>query len=327
MIQIKNLRKNYGKFPAVDDISFDVADGEILGFLGPNGAGKTTTMKVITGFYPPTDGSVTVEGLDVSEDSLASRQLIGYLPESNPLYPDLTVYEYLDLIAELRQIPKDSRRGRIKKMSEMTGITDRLGQVIGQLSKGYKQRVGLAQAMLHDPKILILDEPTIGLDPNQIVEIRSLIKNLGEQKTVILSTHILPEVQATCDRVVVIHKGKLVADGTMDELQHRFEGQPIIHLELHGEGAEDPEPLSKVHGIEEVERVADPEPNVVQYRLIVTSGTDPRAELYKLAVQRNITLLGMSREIRSLENIFHQLTRTDAAEAEPQPAQVEEAEA
>ncbi|MDP8206229.1 MAG: ATP-binding cassette domain-containing protein [Candidatus Electryonea clarkiae] len=320
MIQIKNLSKHYGKFPAVDDISFDVADGEILGFLGPNGAGKTTTMKVITGYYPPTAGKITVEGIDVEEDSLATRQLIGYLPESNPLYHDLTVYEYLDLIAELRQIPKEKRKERIGQMTEITSITDRLGQVIGQLSKGYRQRVGIAQAMLHDPKILILDEPTIGLDPNQIVEIRSMIKDIGQHKTVILSTHILPEVQATCDRVVVIHEGKLKADSTMEELQRRFSGQPVIDLEIHGEGAEDSEPFSRIHGIESVERLNDPEPNVVLLKLVVTADTDPRADIFRLCVEKNLTLLGMTREIRSLENIFQQLTKLDAAETELEEA-------
>ncbi len=313
MIEIEQLKKHYGRFPAVDGITFSVAKGEILGFLGPNGAGKSTTMKVITGYYPPTAGSVKVNGLDVVDDSLQTRQLIGYLPESNPLYLDLTVYEYLYYIAELRKIPKEMRNTRVREMTEITGLKDRLGQPIGELSKGYKQRVGLAQAMLHDPAILILDEPTIGLDPNQIIEIRSLIKKIGREKTVILSTHILPEVQATCDRVVIINKGKLVADGTPDELQHQFQGQPVIDLEVHGDGTEDLDNYRKVHGVISAERLPDPEPNVVHVRIVQEPNTDPRAELFKLSVDKGWTLLGLSRQIQSLENIFQQLTQVDAA--------------
>ncbi|HEB84106.1 MAG TPA: ATP-binding cassette domain-containing protein [Bacteroidetes bacterium] len=313
MIHIENLKKYYGAFPAVDGISFDVARGEILGFLGPNGAGKTTTMKVITGYYPPTGGVVTVDGLDVVENSLETRQMIGYLPESNPLYHDLTVLEYLELIAELRQIPKERRHARIKEMAAITGILDRLGQPISQLSKGYRQRVGLAQAMLHDPKLLILDEPTIGLDPNQIVEIRSLIKEIGREKTVILSTHILPEVQATCDRVVIIHHGKLVADGTPEELQAKFVGQPVVDLEVRGEGADDLDAWRGVRGVEKVERLKNLELEEVHLRLFLSQGTDARAELFHLCVEKGWTLLGLNRQIQSLEDIFHQLTQIDPA--------------
>ncbi len=313
MIHIENLKKYYGAFPAVDGISFDVARGEILGFLGPNGAGKTTTMKVITGYYPPTGGVVTVDGLDVVENSLETRQMIGYLPESNPLYHDLTVLEYLELIAELRQIPKERRHARIKEMAAITGILDRLGQPISQLSKGYRQRVGLAQAMLHDPKLLILDEPTIGLDPNQIVEIRSLIKEIGREKTVILSTHILPEVQATCDRVVIIHHGKLVADGTPEELQAKFVGQPVVDLEVRGEGADDLDAWRGVRGVERVERLKNLELEEVHLRLFLSQGTDARAELFHLCVEKGWTLLGLNRQIQSLEDIFHQLTQIDPA--------------
>ncbi len=309
MIQIENLRKLYGDFPAVDGITFDVADGEILGFLGPNGAGKTTTMKVITGYYPPTAGKVKVEGLDVVEDSLKTRGLIGYLPESNPLYYDLSVSEYLHFIAEMRSIPKDQQKARILEIGEITGINDRMKQSIGQLSKGYKQRVGLTQAMLHDPQILILDEPTIGLDPNQIVEIRSLIKAIGREKTVILSTHILSEVQATCDRVVIINEGKIVADGTPDELQHRLQGQGVIRLAVHGEGADDIDAYRQVPGVESAERLPDPERNVIGVKLIAARDMDPRGDLFRLCVDKGWTLLGMNREIQSLESIFQQLTR------------------
>ncbi|MBZ0263885.1 ABC transporter ATP-binding protein, partial [bacterium] len=281
----------------------------------PNGAGKSTSMKVITGYYPPTAGSVTIDGLSVVDDSIKTREKIGYLPESNPLYMDLTVYEYLSMIAELRQIPSSERKPRIKKMCEITGITDRLGQVIGQLSKGYKQRVGLAQAMLHEPEILILDEPTIGLDPNQIVEIRSLIKQIGKERTVILSTHILPEVQATCDRVIIINRGKLVADGTPEQLQRKFEGQPIIDLQLKGEGVKDSAAFKSIAGIERVKERGNPATGVASLRLEIKKGSDPREEIFNLAVKNNWVLLEMSREIQSLENIFHQLTQTDPSAA------------
>jgi ABC-2 type transport system ATP-binding protein len=313
MISIENLKKYYGDFPAVDDISFTVQTGEILGFLGPNGAGKTTTMKVITGYYPPTAGRVTVNDRDVVTDSLETRQMIGYLPESTPLYLDLTVSEYLHYIAELRQIPEGERAERIDRITTLTGLTDRMQQPIGQLSKGYRQRVGLAQAMVHDPDILILDEPTIGLDPNQIVEIRSLIREIGREKTVILSTHILPEVQATCDRVVIINEGKIVADGTPDELQSRFEGQAMIDLLVTGEGSDDPDAFQQVHGVVQVEKMPAPEPNVNRFQIMAEQGTDPRGELFRLCVKKEWTLLGMTRKIQSLEDIFQQLTRSDAA--------------
>ncbi len=313
MIHIENLKKYYGKFPAVDDISFDVARGEILGFLGPNGAGKSTTMKVITGYYPPNAGKITIDGHDVTEESLVTREMIGYLPETTPLYLDLTVYEYLKHVAEVRRIPKDLQKQRIKKMVEVTGLTDRLDQTIGKLSKGYRQRVGLAQAMLHEPKVLVLDEPTIGLDPNQIVEIRELIRTIGKERTVILSTHILPEVQATCDRVVIIHEGKIVADGTPDELQHRFQGKPVIYLDVHGDGAGDIEKISALHGVETVEQLEDPEPNVVSLQISTEPGTDPRSDIFRLCVTEGWTLLGMNRKVESLENIFRSLTQTDAA--------------
>jgi len=313
MIHIENLRKLYGTFPAVDGISFDVAQGEILGFLGPNGAGKSTTMKVITGYYPPSEGIVEINGLNVVDHSLETRQLIGYLPESNPLYYELTVYEYLMHVAEMRQIPKNKRDARIKEMAETTGLSERFNQSIGHLSKGYKQRVGLAQAMLHDPKILILDEPTIGLDPNQIVEIRSLIKKIGQEKTVILSTHILPEVQATCDRVVIINNGKLVADGTPDELKAHFQGQPVVYLDVKGEACDDLNNYSSIQGIDSIDQRSSKELDVVSLRFTAVPGSDPREELFKLCVEKGWTLLGLNRQIQSLEDIFQKLTQHDVA--------------
>lgn len=320
MIHIENLKKYYGTFPAVDGISFDVAPGEILGFLGPNGAGKTTTMKVITGYYTPSEGRVEIDGRDVVSDSLATRQMIGYLPESNPLYVELTVYEYLLHIAEMRQIPKENRIDRIEQMASITGLTDRLGQTISKLSKGYRQRVGLAQAMLHDPKILILDEPTIGLDPNQIVEIRSLIKRLGKEKTVILSTHILSEVQATCDRVVIINRGKLIADGTTESLQNQFRGEPTIDLDIEAASGVDIKTLESIQGVTRIETLPDPEPGVTGLRIVCAPDTDLRRDIFKTCVDKKWTILTMKHEIRSLEDVFQQLTSDAEASTQQEEA-------
>ena len=231
-ITVRNLTKLYGEEKAIDDISFDVKTGEILGFLGPNGAGKTTTMKIITCYMPPSAGTVTVNGYDIAKNSLDVRRKIGYLPELNPLYLDMNVLEYLEYSAQLHKMEKPQIRQRMREMVEVCGLSGVRHKDIGELSKGYRQRVGLAQAMIHDPEVLIFDEPTSGLDPNQIVEIRNLIRKLGSAKTVILSTHILSEVQATCDRVIIVNEGKIAADGTPDQLQHEFRGSDIISLEL-----------------------------------------------------------------------------------------------
>ncbi|HXU79767.1 MAG TPA: ATP-binding cassette domain-containing protein, partial [Polyangia bacterium] len=224
MIQVQNLTKDYGPTRAVDGVTFNVRKGEVLGFLGPNGAGKSTTMKMLTCFLAPTGGTAKVAGFDVFDDSLEVRKHIGYLPEDTPIYRDMTVIDYLRFAAEVRGMEAGNREKRIKEIGGRCGLGDVAGKLVGELSKGFRQRVGLAQAMLHDPDIVILDEPTSGLDPNQIVEIRSLIKEVGKEKTVILSTHILPEVQATCSRVLIISGGKLVADGTPDELRAREQG-------------------------------------------------------------------------------------------------------
>src|SRR4051812_12486480 len=224
MIQVQNLTKDYGPTRAVDGVSFNVRKGEVLGFLGPNGAGKSTTMKMLTCFLAPTGGTAKVAGFDVFDDSLEVRKRIGYLPEDTPIYRDMTVLEFLRFAAEVRGMEPARREQRIKEIGGRCGLGDVAGKLVGELSKGFRQRVGLAQAMLHDPDIVILDEPTSGLDPNQIVEIRSLIKEVGKEKTVILSTHILPEVQATCSRILIISSGKLVADGTPDELRSREKG-------------------------------------------------------------------------------------------------------
>lgn len=309
MIEIRNLTKLYGEQTAVNNISFSVKKGEIVGFLGPNGAGKSTTMKIITCYMPPTSGDVSVGGLDAKENSLEVRRMIGYLPEANPLYVEMNVIDFLFYIADLRMVSKDRQNGRVRDLIELCGLGDVLHKDIGQLSKGYRQRVGLAQAMIHEPPILILDEPTIGLDPNQVLDIRQLIKTLGQEKTVILSTHIMTEVEATCDRVVIINKGNIVADGPLTDLQNEFSGKPIITVELLGGSSKIEETLRKVPQIEDVRELYDPS-GVKQYRLVAAAGSDPRSAIFDTAVANNWKIVGMSRETRSLEQLFHQLTTT-----------------
>jgi len=312
MIEIQNLVRTYGAQRAVDDITFSVARGEIVGFLGPNGAGKTTTMKIVTCYMPPTEGRVTVEGLDVTENSLAVRRKIGYLPEINPLYSDMNVVDFLRYIAALRSIINSEQTSRIRQMVDTCGLGDVLHKNISQLSKGYRQRVGLAQAMIHDPEILILDEPTIGLDPNQVQDIRHLIKMLGREKTVILSTHILSEVQATCDRAVIIHRGKIVADSSLADLQRDLQGRQIVNVELLAakNGIEDR--LKKIAGVVEVCEVFPDDRQGRAFRIVASAGDDLREPVFRAAVDAGWTLIGMSREVRSLEEVFHQLTTQDA---------------
>jgi ABC-2 type transport system ATP-binding protein len=306
MIQVSNLVKRYGATAAVDDVSFTVNTGEILGFLGPNGAGKTTTMKILTCFMPATEGSVTVDSLDVFDHSLEVRRRIGYLPESNPLYTDMNVTEYLSFVAGIRGIPRSQWKSRLDAIVSVCGLTEVRRREIAELSKGFKQRVGLAQAMIHNPDILILDEPTSGLDPNQIVEIRNLIKKLGEEKTVILSTHILPEVQATCDRVLIISRGKLVADGTPDELTSQFHGDEQIQLCVTGTTPEALRTtLSTLAGIAWLEVSGGKE---VLARITAERGTDLRERIFRCVVEKGWTLLELHRERTSLEQVFRQLT-------------------
>ena len=231
-IKVENLSKYYGQQQAVKNISFEIKSGEVVGFLGPNGAGKSTTMKMITTYLTPNEGAINVDGIDTNEDALSVRKKIGYLPEQNPLYNDMNVIDYLNYAAELQSVQKDEIPEAVKKMVKLCGLEEVKHKDIGELSKGYKQRVGLAQAMIHNPDVLLLDEPTSGLDPNQIIEIRKLIKDLGKHKTLMLSTHILQEVQATCDRVIIINNGEIVADGTTDSLQRSFQGQLAIKLYL-----------------------------------------------------------------------------------------------
>jgi ABC-2 type transport system ATP-binding protein len=311
-ITVRNLTKFYGTEKAVDDISFDVKTGEILGFLGPNGAGKTTTMKIITCFMPPTEGNVEVDGLNIFDHSHEVRRKIGYLPELNPLYMDINVMEFLEYSAHLSCVPKLKIRERMREMVEVCGLGSVRHKDIGELSKGFRQRVGLAQAMIHDPDVLILDEPTSGLDPNQIVEIRHLIKRLGRAKTVVLSTHILQEVQATCDRVIIINEGKIAADGTPEQLQHQFLGAELISLEIKTY-SQNPmiEIFPKLKGIPNVESAEYHGSENEHHRFIVNAvtGSDVREQIFNLAVSEKWIILELARKVTSLEEVFHKLTK------------------
>jgi len=310
-IKIENLTKYYGNFPAVKDISFEVKTGEIVGFLGPNGAGKTTTMKLITTYISQNSGKIFVDGIDTTEDSLAVRKKIGYLPEQNPLYSDMNVIDYLKYAAELQSIEKTKINDSVKRMVKVCGLEEVKHKDIGELSKGYRQRVGLAQAMIHNPEVLLLDEPTSGLDPNQIIEIRKLIKDLGKQKTVVLSTHILQEVQATCDRVVIINNGEIVADGTTDSLQKKFQGQLIISLTLKKDPRAGREKiismLESVKGVEKVKVTSD-DSEVWNIDISAPKGTDVRDEIFKKVVSSEMILVNLHQEETTLEDIFRKLT-------------------
>lgn len=310
-IAVHELTKVYGDQKAVDNISFNVKTGEILGFLGPNGAGKTTTMKIITCYMPPTSGKVEVDGLDNATHSLEVRRKIGYLPEMNPLYHDMNVVDYLEYTAQLHGLKGNGLEHRLKEMVHVCGLEDVRHKDIGELSKGYRQRVGLAQAMIHDPEVLILDEPTSGLDPNQIVEIRNLIKQLGRAKTVILSTHILSEVQATCDRVLIINEGKIVADGTPEQLQQDFQGSESLSLELKTNATNPLEQISPrlkslppVTGVELISSSSA----ISKFAVHVEKNADIREAVFRLAVAEGWVILEMHRRTTSLEEVFHKLT-------------------
>lgn len=310
MIEVKNLTKAYGALQALRDVSFAIQRGEIVGFLGPNGAGKSTTMKIITGFIPQSDGTVTVDGRDISADAIAVRKRIGYLPESNPLYTDMLVYDYLAYVATIRGVAKKDRHGRIATVANLCGLADRVGQQIGTLSKGYRQRVGLAQALIHDPDILILDEPTSGLDPNQIVEIRNLIKQLGENRTIILSTHNLPEVMATCNRMLIIHNGELVADGTPAELQAREEDVQRIKVVLSGAEAEEVKAaLEALDGADSVASALTAEEGAVAFEVQGAREANLRPAIYQLTVDKGWPLIELHRQVLDLEGIFRKLTQ------------------
>ena len=311
-IQVRELHKSYGNHVALRGISFEVNEGEVVGFLGPNGAGKSTAMKIITGFLAPSGGSAAIQGHDVLLSPIEARGKIGYLPENAPIYPDMVVRDFLEYVGRVRGLGRAERATAIERVADQCGIPDRLGQRVGELSKGYRQRVGLAQALIHSPPILILDEPTTGLDPNQIVEIRNLIREIGRHKTVVLSTHILSEVQATCDRVVIINRGTLVADGATDEVTTRTRGGQLLQLTLApGKVAPSAETvaaaLAHVSGVERVKAIEAATSE--QYAFEVLASVDVRAELFRLAVDQGLVLLEMSREKSNLEEVFRRLTQ------------------
>jgi ABC-2 type transport system ATP-binding protein len=304
-IVVKNLTKKYGLQKAVDDISFEVKTGEILGFLGPNGAGKTTTMKAITSFLAPNAGTIEVGGISVTKQPEEIKKYIGYLPESNPLYEEMPVIDYLRFVAELQDIPKARIAGRIIEMIRVCGIEGEKHKKIGELSKGYRQRVALAQALIHDPQVLILDEPTTGLDPNQIVEIRELIRNIGREKTVILSSHILAEVEATCDRIMIISKGKIVADGTPESLRKQATGREVLKLTI-----EDGERNEIYKGLQQIEtvEVADFGKTRQSFDIQSKPGETSRRAIFELCKQNGWVLTEITPIETKLEDIFRELT-------------------
>lgn len=309
MIEIKNLTKKFGSNVALDNVSFSVKRGEVLGFLGPNGAGKTTTMKIITSFWAPTEGVVEVDGLDVAENSLAVRKKIGYLPETVPLYDDMRVYEYLKFVAEIRGLEKENMRQRIKEVIKICGLSKVARQPIEELSKGYRQRVGLAQAIMHNPDILILDEPTTGLDPNQIAEIRNLIKELGKEKTVILSTHILGEVSATCGRVVIINNGKIAGEGSPDELIAKAGGKEIIYVKIKGPKEAVLNKLREMENAAKVEVKDRESDEVYGYEIEPKQAVDLREYLSMTVMNNGWSILEFSKKNVSLEDVFRELTK------------------
>jgi ABC-2 type transport system ATP-binding protein len=308
MIEISGLTRYYGDLCALDHISLTIEKGKILGLLGPNGAGKTTAMRILTGYLAPTEGTVTVKGHSIDGGMLEIKKLIGYLPESAPVYMDMLVYDYLQYVADIREMPGESREKRIREIAAICGLESVMHRSIHELSKGFKQRVGLAHAMMSDPEILILDEPTTGLDPNQIVEIRDIIKKIGREKTVILSTHILSEVEATCDRVVIINEGRIVADGSTEELKRTTEEDYSISLLLKGAPeAEAKELFGGITGIASVD--ASGEDGMTRLRLSCRTGEDLREQVYSRVKTKEWALLELTRESKSLESIFSDLTQ------------------
>jgi ABC-2 type transport system ATP-binding protein len=300
-IRVDHITKLYGTQKALDDVSFEIPGKQVVGFLGPNGAGKSTMMKIITCFIPQTSGVASVCGFDVTDQSIDVRKNVGYLPEHNPLYPEMYVKEYLEFIAGIHHL-NGSKKKRIAEMIEMTGLQMEQGKKIGALSKGYRQRVGLAQALIHDPSVLILDEPTSGLDPNQLSEIRSLIKEIGKEKTVIFSTHIMQEVEAVCNRVIIINKGKIVADESTSVLQQKSAEGNFVLVEFDQAVAR--HQLEKIRGVLSAEQESEK-----IWRLKTSIQTDVRADIFNFAVSQKVTVLSMQKEEQKLEDVFQQLTK------------------
>ena len=305
-IEVNGVTKFFGELAAVNDLTFSVKKGEVVGFLGPNGSGKTTTMRMLTSFYTPDVGAINIDGLDTKDHDIATRERIGYLPENNPVYADLLVNEYLDFVADLRGLTKAGRRENISQTVEETGLQDVYTRPIGQLSKGYKQRVGLAQAIVHRPSILILDEPTEGLDPNQRLTIRDLIRSLGQERTVMLSTHVMQEVENTCERILLISRGKLVADSSVKDLLQRAQGIRTVHIEV--EGAEVERALESMDGVSDIER-SDPIDGRKRYTITATDHeTDLRPEIFRLAKNRDWVLWELREDRARMEDVFYSLT-------------------
>jgi len=311
VIEVQHLTKRYGPVTAVDDVSFTVERGEILGFLGPNGAGKTTTMRVLTGYMPPTGGKAIVAGYDVFEQPIEAKRRTGYLPETPPLYPDMTVREYLTFVSKIKGVPRADRKARVDEMMRKTHISDMANRHCGKLSKGYRQRVGLAQALMHNPEVLILDEPTAGLDPKQIIETRQLIRGLAGDHTIILSTHILPEVSQTCQRVVIINHGKVVAVDTPEKLTSRLRGSETMYLQVDADGADAASVLQRVSGVTRV-GVSETRGTAIGFEVDSEAGRDVRRELAAAVVSRGWGLLEMRPMRMSLEEIFLHVTTEEA---------------
>lgn len=316
MIEVQELTKSYGSVTAVDHVSFTVNKGEILGFLGPNGAGKTTTMRILTGFMPATSGTAKIAGFDVFADSLEVRRRIGYLPEAPPVYTDMTVEDYLDFVARIKNVPAEKRAARISDALEKANIVDKRHELIKRLSRGYKQRVGIAQALVHDPDVIILDEPTVGLDPKQIIEVRHLIKGLAGTHTIILSTHILPEVSMTCDRVVIINKGKIAAVDTPQNLTSQLKGGQRIHLEIQAPQNNVRETLSQIPGASRVQIETARSDGHLAVNVEAAPGKDIRSQLAAKVIEKGWPLFELRGVSLSLEDIFLQLTTDDASHAQ-----------
>lgn len=303
MIEVSGITKEFGRFTAVRNLDFTVQKGEVLGFLGPNGAGKTTTMRILTGFIPPTSGTARVAGHDVTREPLLAKRKIGYLPENPPLYPEMTVVDYLDFVARIKGVPKSERSTRVAESVDRCALTEVRSKLIGKLSRGYRQRVGLAQALVHDPEVLVLDEPTAGLDPKQINDTRELIRSLGGDRTIVLSTHILPEVAMTCDRVVIINRGRVVAQGTTASLTERFRGAEPLEVTVAGPDEEARAILAAIDGVRGVEPRGVEEGAIV-FRVDVEQGRDVRRDVSSRIVQAGFGLLGLRQQGMTLEEVY-----------------------
>ncbi len=314
MINVKNLSKNYGPVKAVKSIDFDINDGEIVGFLGPNGAGKSTTLKMLTGYLAPTSGSVTINNMDILEEELEIQKSIGYLPELNPIYPEMIVYDYLQFIGSIRNIKGKQFSQALGRVIEQCGLKGVLHRHIGNCSKGYKQRIGLAASMIHDPKILILDEPVTGLDPNQIVEIRELIKGLGREKLVLISSHILQEIQATVDRIIIINNGKIVADGTSEDLISNSQGSTTLSMELVNATKESLEEMKAVVPSVNLKSFSEGKDSSIA-KLEYPLENDPRRDIFTYGVEKGWIILEMATTKSNLEDIFRKLTVSEVADA------------